>query len=127
LKEGWQETIEEMIRLEVNEAIDSWRKDAYLTFSDFDGTEPLMIEMRIPEFDDGFIEDVIKPRRALVYLIREEIQLIGLSDSRATDEALLAHTEPHLHPTEQRKLKFFQDMLRLVLAFDAARAEEPAE
>jgi hypothetical protein len=123
----WREDLEEKIRLEVNEAVQAWRKDAYLNITDFDEGQPLMVEMRIPDYDDGFLDpDVVKPRSSLADLLRDYIHTTGTfwHDSDRSDEAYLSATIPTHHPTEQRKLKLGQDLLRLVLAYDAERAND---
>jgi hypothetical protein len=120
----WRETIEEQIRLEINEAIQEWRGAAYLTLNDFTESEPLTVEMRIPEYDDGFIDDVVRPRRTLADLLREYVRLTGQFLSHETaDEELLSNVPSGYHPHERRKLKFGQDLLRLVLEFDEERKQ----
>lgn len=127
MKQDWHEAIGEMIRLEVNEAIDHWRKAAYLHITDFDEGEPIMVELRVPDYDDGFIDpDVVKPRVSLADLLRDMIHVTGAfwHDSERTDEAYLKATIPTHHVSEQRKLKFYQDLLTLVLAYDKERLSD---
>lgn len=121
----WRNDLEEKIRLEVVENVQHWRESAYLLITDYNDAQAPEIEFRIPDYDDGFCDDdMIRPRATLADLLRDWIRVTGpWLDGPQDDAVLLAGTIESHHVDEQLKLKLAQDLLRLVLAYEAIPKE----
>jgi hypothetical protein len=120
----WSQLIEERIQADIHEAVDAWKKGASIELgtSYEDGNEGrLIVELDLGDCGDEFPLDE-RVRANLADLLRVMIRLTAMhwiGDGGPPDADLLAATIPSHHVTEQRKLKMAQDLLRIVLEYEA--------
>jgi hypothetical protein len=103
--------------------VDDWKKGARLWLdTDWENKGRLIVELDLGDCGDEFALDE-RLQANLADLLRLMIRLTAhrwIGDDVSPDADLLAATVPSHHITEQRKLKVAQDLLRIVLEYEAA-------